>query len=914
MKTRMKKVSLITSVTLMLLCLILITGSTFSLFTSKAGNDIAVNSAVVGVEAEITELALSSLGEAQNGDTFANGGSAKYENKVLAVKDMTPGDKIDFNVIITNGSNVDIRYRVVWSIEGELSDVLATTVDGEAFENGTSEWTLWTADSGKEKTIKVSVELPIEVDDEYQDKSADIHFVVEAIQGNGVGHITDEFDTTQYVTTPTGLREAFKNGGKVVLSGDVESDGESFEIPAGVTVDLDLNGKNISDGDGNAIVNNGTLNITDSAAVTVFALRRSAAIGGSIISGSTYAINNSGTLEIESIVCGGVFNSGALTIDGGTFVNTVSGKHTVYHNGSSLVINGGSFENHSANATVYAAAANAVINNGTFTQVTKSYLLDGNGGITVNGGMFYGYVNDDGTVDTIRGEITVSKGSFNFDSTNWLSDGLTVGDNGDGTYTVLPESEEGVKYYYDVKSGLYYDGKATWGTYYVFDKADLFKASAYFAGQEFTTEANICTIELVADIDLTDEIWTPWSVMWITFNGNGHKISNVTTEASWRAGFFGYLGASKVNDLTLENVVSNGAQAGTFIGSAEGVTTTNCTLAGTNVVNYVEYVSETYTETWGGIGAVTGVVTQSTINATIAEGATVEVNNGILITNCAYIDDLTGYLQANSGAVTNNGTVTVTGNHYVFVAAGLGKDEGNDYYVADANGFAALNEMMCNKTAGKNITVSLLDDIYFAGKTWTPVDSHADTAFSFNTLNGNGHTIYDLTVNGQAMFTRFAGFGDVTITDVTFERANVNSNGTINTAIIVGHTYQNVLLDNVDVKDSAVIGGYKVATLIGTVYNEGSSTITATLKNCDVVDTIVTATKFDFCTTGMVAFVRASDNDKIEFENCTVSGVKIFAPDDIYKAHAWVYTTGSESLYNEADGVTVTDCTFEGEQ
>ena len=61
----------------------------------------------------------------------------------------------------------------------------------------------------------------------------------------------------------------------------------------------------------------------------------------------------------------------------------------------------------------------------------------------------------------------------------------------------------------------------------------------------------------------------------------------------------------------------------------------------------------------------------------------------------------------------------------------------------------------------------------------------------------------------------------------------------------------------------------------------------------------------------MVAFVYADDNDKIEFENCTVSDVTIIAPDDSYDAHAWIYTTGSETLFNEADGVTVTNCRFE---
>jgi hypothetical protein len=246
------------------------------------------------------------------------------------------------------------------------------------------------------------------------------------------------------------------------------------------------------------------------------------------------------------------------------------------------------------------------------------------------------------------------------------------------------------------------------------------------------------------------------------------------------------------------------------------------------------------------------------------------------------------------------------------VADGLAKhNDKNEYYVSSAAGLEIMNQMFSKKTAGNGVVLNLTNDIDFKDKTWTPVDSHVDFGFYISEINGNGHTISNLTINGQAMFTRFAGTGDVTVKNITFENANVNSNGSINTSIVVGHTYQNVLLDNVDVKESTIIGGYKVAPLIGTVYNENPSTaVTATLKNCDVVNTTVKATSLDFCTTGMVAFVYAGDNDQVAFENCTVSDVKLYAP-NVYTAHAAIYTTGSETLFNEAEGVTVSNVTFE---
>ena len=246
----------------------------------------------------------------------------------------------------------------------------------------------------------------------------------------------------------------------------------------------------------------------------------------------------------------------------------------------------------------------------------------------------------------------------------------------------------------------------------------------------------------------------------------------------------------------------------------------------------------------------------------------------------------------------------------LYVADGVSKDAKGAYYVSNAAGLEYMNKIFADQSAGRDAVLNITADIDFTGKTWTPVDSHADTKFEIAEINGKGHTISNLTINGQAMFRRFAGTGAVVIKDITFDNANVNSNGNINTSILTVQTYQNVLLDNVDVRNSTITGGYKVAPLIATVYNEGPSTITATLKNCDVENVTVKATSYDFCTTGMVAFVNAGDNDKVEFENCTVTNVKLYAP-NAYTAHAAIYTTGSETLFNEAEGVTVRNVTFE---
>jgi len=447
-------------------------------------------------------------------------------------------------------------------------------------------------------------------------------------------------------------------------------------------------------------------------------------------------------------------------------------------------------------------------------------------------------------------------------------------------------------------------------TYEVYSTEGLLNVNDLIAAAS-TGEGRGIKVKLMTDVDLSGETWKPIDTMWVDFDGNDHTISNLTANA-WKAGFFGYVGGGSIKNLTLENVNVTGAQAGAFAGTIEG-TIDNCVLKGNNTITWAEKHQfddpNAAVEAWSGIGAITGVTQPCTINATIAEGATVTLVKTGMTTEADPADNYVGYIGPNKGSVTNKGTVTVV--NIVKVSDGLMQNEGeSEFYVSNANGLETLNTMMADGSAGKDTVINITENINFTGKTWTPVDSHADTAFSFKELNGNGHTISNMTINGQAMFNRFAGSGDVTIKDITFDNATVNSTA-LNTSILTVQSYQNVLLDNVDVKDSYIKGGYKVAPLIATVYNESSSTITATLKNCDVSNTTVEATSYDFCTAGMVAFVYADDNDKIEFENCTVSNVKLIAPNDSYKAHAFVYTTGSGSLYNEAEGVTVTNCSFE---
>ena len=463
-------------------------------------------------------------------------------------------------------------------------------------------------------------------------------------------------------------------------------------------------------------------------------------------------------------------------------------------------------------------------------------------------------------------------------------------------------------------------------------------------------------VKLAADINLGGIEWKPIggddgyaNNFAGTFDGKGYTVSNFTVNNSKNAGFFGTLGGAVIKNLIIDNAtLTTNHYAGGIVAWVESGATNsstkplieNCHVKNTTITLSTEQVNGKWDngDKAGGIvgfahnASIVGCsVEKTTIKAYREAAGIVGYSNGATVRDNKVLQDvmliqdnthnyknytseadvLFGDIVGRRGTADileggNSGTVTKQGG----IFDGYYKDEKGAYNVFNAKGLANINAMMSDKSIGKDVVVNLVSDIDFTGKTWTPVDSHADTKFTFKELNGNGHIISNLTINGQAMFKRFAGSGDVTIKDVTFDNATVNSTS-INTSILTVQSYQNVLLDNVDVKNSSITGSYKVAPLIATVYNEGSSTVTATLKNCDVEKVTVKATSYDFCTAGMVAFVYAGDNDKIEFENCTVKDVKLIAPDDSYDAHAAIYTTGSDSLFNEAEGVTVSNVTFE---
>lgn len=304
------------------------------------------------------------------------------------------------------------------------------------------------------------------------------------------------------------------------------------------------------------------------------------------------------------------------------------------------------------------------------------------------------------------------------------------------------------------------DGYSVSGkNYEVFSVDGLINIGTVLAAAQ-PSEGNILTVDLLVDADLTGKTWAPIEPMWIVFNGNGHTISNLNCgKGSYgRSGFWAYGGAVTINDLTLKNVTSCGTQAGTFAGSAEGLKLNNCVLKGTNSVTW-EQNTDGYQETWNGIGAITGVAQSSNMNVEIVEGATVTLNYNNMTTDAPFVDTLTGYIAANAGTITNNGTIKTT--------------------VSDAATLAGAVSSGADVTLSDNVTAPLSAFAIYG----TPVAAIQKGGV----LDGDGHSldIENPQYNGYAIET-YGG---------TIKNLTVNT--TVGRGIVISSPTEDICIDNV---------------------------------------------------------------------------------------------------------------------
>lgn len=245
----MKKKVLLSSIATIVLCLSLIAGSTFALFTSESEVGIEVTSGQVKLEASVANLETWSLEDdktvaGRTDGSFTQGGSAVFADGELKLDKIIPGDKVSFDITGANTSDVTIKYRVkIACTEGELlMSGLKVTIGDETVTGFASYASAWeTLAVGTDITpVKVSIELPEEAGNEFQKQTTKISVLVEAVQGNA--ETVNEAGTgiSVMAASKADLTKAIKAGKNVVLTSDIAL-AETLMTTKDVVIDLNGN-------------------------------------------------------------------------------------------------------------------------------------------------------------------------------------------------------------------------------------------------------------------------------------------------------------------------------------------------------------------------------------------------------------------------------------------------------------------------------------------------------------------------------------------------------------------------------------------------------------------------------------------------------------------------------------------------
>jgi len=203
----MKKKALFSSILSIVLCLTMISGATFALFTDSETVNIAVTAGTVDIDVKVIDIQTKSYNKDWDGDlNFDNGGSVLYEKdqtkNELTLSLVTPGDAVKFTLEITNNSDVDIKYRTMLGLKDglELFQGMNMYIGGETAKHDgitrVSEWerldSAKTEDTGVVQTVEVIIEMPYLTSAEdptneqskLMGKTTTMYYTVEAVQGN----------------------------------------------------------------------------------------------------------------------------------------------------------------------------------------------------------------------------------------------------------------------------------------------------------------------------------------------------------------------------------------------------------------------------------------------------------------------------------------------------------------------------------------------------------------------------------------------------------------------------------------------------------------------------------------------------------------------------------------------------------
>ena len=261
-------------------------------------------------------------------------------------------------------------------------------------------------------------------------------------------------------------------------------------------------------------------------------------------------------------------------------------------------------------------------------------------------------------------------------------------------------------------------------------------------------------------------------------------------------------------------------------------------------------------------------------------------------------------------------SITVLATQYTYESDSINNQYDKEAgYAPEPITAAELKKIFLDEDGKLKADVKLEKD-YLLTDAWTPLNcwTHNGPATGTATIDGQGHTIYNMTVNGDKALG-FIGMNsaDLTIKNLTFSNATVVGTGSF-LGVVIGYQYGDVTLENVQVVNSVVKStaekGIRIGGLVG--YSPLHDSAKLHLKDCTVKNS-----NFEgyHNTCGLVGslYDYTDHNESYSIANCTVSGCHFVWGSPTVKYNHYAFVDGGKYLLTEPDaaisGVTMTNNT-----
>ena len=337
---RATKRALLTSVTALVMCVVMLAGTTFAWFTDTAST--GVNKIVAGnldVALEMKNPDYNSTVPNSKEWISAEGKTLNFTKKVDVATDgstaeTTPAAEILWEpgcryqlpeLRVVNNGNLALKYKIqITGIQGDakLNEVIDWTINDAAIN--LTEQRLAAKTAGEAFTIKGVMQTT--AGNEYQGLSIDgiaitVYATQDTVENDSFGPDYDKNATYYPVLDAAGMKDALVNGGNIKVDANVDVDGDALVVAKKTTIDM--NGKTLS--------NNGVdIWNEDTGSWSLISARNGAEL--TITGNGTFKAKENDSFAVD------VQDSATVTIENGTFIGNV---HAVYVYEGTAYIKGG---------------------------------------------------------------------------------------------------------------------------------------------------------------------------------------------------------------------------------------------------------------------------------------------------------------------------------------------------------------------------------------------------------------------------------------------------------------------------------------------------------------------------------------------------------------------------------------------